>query len=324
MKSTIGTILFSAILLIMTGCSSVETNVEMKQLPNAELGDEYIDKLTKIMGELIEEVGIESVSDNQEEETPLISYDVIDDELSNPILEVEDKKWEQDQQDIEKHTQLWQLFANIVPSKERNMVTGFYVFTDGAGNTLGAVEPRYENPEEWLLSLDIAEMDNTKELIGTIIHEFGHLLFLNQAQVPYSEDLEDEQELETLKTNCVHYFTSYGCSAPKSYINQFYQRYWLGIIEEWESLDVQTNEEDLDHFFTNHENEFLTDYAATDPSEDIAETWTYFILSYQPEVETMADEKISFFYEFPELVELRATLLSNLYKVISTENSFKN
>ncbi|MEW9501001.1 hypothetical protein [Jeotgalibacillus marinus] len=321
MKSIIRIILLSVFFVMITGCSSEETNEEIRQVTNVGIGDEYIDKLSEVLGELVE---VEEESDNgsQEEETPLISYDVIDDELSNPILEVEDKKWEHYQQDIDKHTQLWQLFASIVPSKEREMVTGFYVFTDGVGNTLGAVEPRYENPEEWLLSLDIADSDNTKELIDTLIHEFGHLLFLNEEQVPFSEatfaDLENDQVLERLKTNCLQYFTSYGCSAPESYINQFYQRFWVEIIEEWESLDVETNEEDLDHFFTNHEDEFVTDYAATHPSEDIAESWSYFVLSYKPENETVADEKISFFYQYPELVELRTTLLSNLYNVLTT------
>jgi hypothetical protein len=46
--------------------------------------------------------------------------------------------------------------------------------------------------------------------------------------------------------------------------------------------------------------------------EDIAESWAFFVLSPKPELKSIADEKILFFYEYPELVELRTQILNNI------------
>ena len=50
----------------------------------------------------------------------------------------------------------------------------------------------------------------------------------------------------------------------------------------------------------------MTDYAATDPSEDIAESFTYFVLWPRQGGGSVWEQKLDFFYGYPELVELRA------------------
>ena len=59
----------------------------------------------------------------------------------------------------------------------------------------------------------------------------------------------------------------------------------------------------------------MDDYAVTDISEDIAETWAFFVLSPRPQGDTMADQKLLFFYQYPELVQVRQHILENLCKV---------
>ena len=58
--------------------------------------------------------------------------------------------------------------------------------------------------------------------------------------------------------------------------------------------------------------EFVTDYAPTSPAEDIAESWSFFVLKKKPASKTIANEKVLFFYEFPELVNLRSQIAHNL------------
>ncbi|NJN80268.1 MAG: hypothetical protein HC797_07255, partial [Anaerolineales bacterium] len=70
--------------------------------------------------------------------------------------------------------------------------------------------------------------------------------------------------------------------------------------------------EQLDDFYYKYEDQFLTDYAVTHPAEDIAESFSFFIFSSQPAGNTIAEEKILFFYQYPELVELRTKILNNL------------
>lgn len=50
----------------------------------------------------------------------------------------------------------------------------------------------------------------------------------------------------------------------------------------------------------------MTRYAATNPFEDIAESFTDFILLKKPaDASRVESQKILFFYDYPELVELR-------------------
>jgi hypothetical protein len=75
---------------------------------------------------------------------------------------------------------------------------------------------------------------------------------------------------------------------------------------------------DLSHdFYWLHANQFLTSYAAKNPEEDIAESWAFFILSSKPEPTSIANQKILFFYEYPELVTLRQEIRDRLCTTLS-------
>jgi len=60
-----------------------------------------------------------------------------------------------------------------------------------------------------------------------------------------------------------------------------------------------------DPFYDAHQDQFITDYAATSPGEDIAESWTEFVMSERPAGNSTIDRKILFFYNYPELVQIR-------------------
>ena len=83
-------------------------------------------------------------------------------------------------------------------------------------------------------------------------------------------------------------------------------------------MDINLIEDDdayyeaLDDFYYNYEDRFLTDYAATNPEEDIAEAFTFFILSPRPSGDIVAEQKILFFYDYPELVKLRDGIISSV------------
>jgi hypothetical protein len=44
----------------------------------------------------------------------------------------------------------------------------------------------------------------------------------------------------------------------------------------------------------------------------MAETWAFFVRGSEPIGDTIAGQKVLFFYQYPELVELRAQILNNL------------
>jgi hypothetical protein len=68
----------------------------------------------------------------------------------------------------------------------------------------------------------------------------------------------------------------------------------------------------LYQFYQAHSAEFVDDYAATHPTEDIAESFTYFVFSPKPAGASIKEQKIKFFYEYPELVQLREGILSGI------------
>ena len=68
----------------------------------------------------------------------------------------------------------------------------------------------------------------------------------------------------------------------------------------------------LHRFFHKHADQFVTEYAASSPSEGLAESFMDFIFVPKPSSAMLSDQKIRFFYNYPEMVELRERLLINL------------
>lgn len=71
--------------------------------------------------------------------------------------------------------------------------------------------------------------------------------------------------------------------------------------------------EDLVHaFYRKHEEQFVREYAATNLREDIAESFMYFVLEPRPRDGSIVSQKIKFFYDFPELVDMRKQMIQNM------------
>ena len=250
----------------------------------------------------------------------LVTYTVSGDTITDPIyVHPIPPKLMGYQQDSAGQEKLWRFFTNIIPADQRTMVTRFAVFTDGPGNSLGAVE-QTDDPHDWILEMDIEDSQNFPDLSSTLVHEFGHLLSLNAAQViPDAQVFNnpDDQELyDREAAACPTYFMYEGCSRPDSYINQFFQHFWPKIFAEWQSLNAETDQDRLDQklddFFQEHTGQFLSSYAVTNPEEDFAETFMYFIFTPKPSGASIAEQKLLFFYAYPEMATLRERILANL------------
>jgi hypothetical protein len=94
----------------------------------------------------------------------------------------------------------------------------------------------------------------------------------------------------------------------------------VDVADEWRKIDaLQYGTEDLTlyydtlyNFYKTHQDQFVDDYATTHPTEDIAESFAYFVFNPKPTGNSVREQKVAFFYEYPELVELRANILGNL------------
>lgn len=258
-------------------------------------------------------------SDNQDAVT-LVTYQVIGDQIGIPVLANVPDSLKDYQKDYALQEQSWKLFTSLIPAPRRKLLEFYQVITDGPDNILAAVKQAPKDPSRWVLEIDVADAGNTKNLVYTLIHEFGHLLTLNSSQVPPDMKVFDNPDNNQVYNQeadaCPDYFTGEGCSLPTSYINIFFSRYWQGLYYEWLKIeniqDDQRRQDRLDRFYNKYRDQFVDDYAVTDPAEDIAETWTFFVLSPKPDGQSISDQKILFFYEYPDLVQLRGEILQNL------------
>jgi hypothetical protein len=236
----------------------------------------------------------------------LVTYQINGDEISSPKNESGvPEELTTYQEDTETHAYLWKFFTDIIPVEQRKDIKEFILFTDGADNIIGAVDEA-STPNTWTMEIDIIDGQDLSTLASTLIHEFGHVLTLNDTQIGDNTD------------TCDNYLTIDGCSNSDSYINAFYNTFWTDIYEEWASTvefsDGEVNEDEVSTFYDRYPDQFLTDYAPTGAEEDIAETWIYFIFSEKPAGDTIAEQKVLFFYDYLELVELRQEIRSGLCK----------
>lgn len=186
----------------------------------------------------------------------------------------------------------WDEFSWIIPSEQLWMLDSFSLFVDD--KLLAYVVEVQEDLSKWHLAININTNISYQDSISTNIHEFAHLLFLNSTQLdPYKI---------CLKTA---YVDDKGCAKTDSYTNQFAKKFgekYNGIYDE---------------------NLYVTEYASSDLLEDMAETFYMFVLTPKPDGNTIKDQKILFYYNYDELVLLRANILSRvasyMYRVLYYE-----
>jgi hypothetical protein len=252
-----------------------------------------------------------------DKERTLVSYTIDGDQIKNPVEQYGLASGLKDyQKDRQTHELIWNYFAAIIPPAQRKFLSAYIIFTDGKDNLLASVEQSKNSPDKWNLSVDILDAANPKDLTFTLVHEFGHLLTLNPSQVVPSQaifDHPDSKRIYNEEANaCQTYFSGEGCSNSDSYINSFFDQFWPDIYDEWLKVDGIDDEDSyydaLDNFYEKYQDQFVTDYAPTNVAEDAAESFSFFILKPKPIDNSIADQKVLFFYNYPELVQLRSQI----------------
>ena len=147
---------------------------------------------------------------------------------------------------------------------------------------------------------------DTKESIYTLILEYAHILSLGVSQVQLVDPNIDDATRERLESKCQTYFLTEWCLKSNSYLKNFIDQFRTTKMLEkvwYEEWDV----------YKRNKKDFVSEYAASNPGEDIAESFTAFVLKSKPANEkTKADQKVLFFYRYPELTKLRSTIRSRL------------
>ncbi len=239
-------------------------------------------------------------NDNQAEEGSLALYQVNGDEITKIKDYSVASNLQSFQEDYAKHLKMWDFVTRLLPLEDRKKITEFEVF-HGNGELLGYVTPVDPSDlSKWRFALAIDAADqiediNFKDLFTYVaIHEYGHVVTLNNNQIDVSDN------------NCgSNYFTGEGCSRSNSYINRLYNLGWADIYQELDDENPYV-------LYDKYKDRFVSDYAATNPGEDVAEVFSFFVTTEKaPTGNSIADQKIRLLYEYPELVELRSRIRTN-------------
>lgn len=167
-----------------------------------------------------------------------------------------------------------------------------------------------KNKLDIFINLKSLKEDGEKEMVFTLVHEFAHILTLNKTQIN-GEIFEKEK--------CNNYYIDEGCLYKDAYLNEFYQKFWKDRF----NAKVENSLEN----YNKKPTAFVTEYAATNPSEDIAESFVAFVFAKNNKNKQgiIANQKIFFFYKYPEIVKIRDTIHKNLKSFIRKKSvvSFK-
>jgi len=273
--------------------------------PESEELDDIYEELTSLLDnkglngeELINQVETRSID--------LAAFNVVDGKISlrkDSVIPAD----EITEQEMKDYKLLWNQTKKIVPKSHMDMLKLFVINTDGKDNVLAYVNQENDELTKWRMVLDIKDaLDDEgqyiKEYDETIVHEFAHIMTLNASQMQ-----------ETVTDNNT-YVGDEGTTTKSSYLNQFYQKFWTAIYEEHQnSVDPMDMSGDSAYaFYEKYENDFVSDYAATNPEEDIAETFSVFIFTERPTGNDIKDKKIQFMYGDESLVKLRQEIRKNL------------
>lgn len=203
------------------------------------------------------------------------------------------------------HARLWDLVTGIIRPQDIDYISRFSVFTDYLGNKTGYIKrdiPNYlrTDKSEFILFMDYYDIfdENGRfrdydQMIKVLIHEYAHLLTMNKTQMD-PEGVEDRP---------IGYNS--GSFKEGSMMDEFYKKFWEKNIVLWENMNVND-------FYRMLSDEFVSKYAATKCSEDIAESFTEFVLRDRPKGNTVADEKILFFYKYNVMIDARTHIRSFL------------
>lgn len=192
----------------------------------------------------------------------------------------------------------WNDLVTITPPDQLNelvLFAGFGSSEEGDEQTLAFVNATDDEGEAFQMSINLeAYEDDDQVALLTIAHEFAHVF----TQVPSQIDRSDEAFEQ-----CDTYQSAAGCFAPDSLIAAWVDTFWtdelLASLDPDAEPTVAEGEERCAA-----DPQFFGPYAASDPEEDFAETFSAYVFDVPVDVPEQ-QEKLDWLADQPGLVEFR-------------------
>jgi hypothetical protein len=186
---------------------------------------------------------------------------------------------------------VWDLWVRLVGAEvAAESISQFRVGDSDSSDTLAYVY-QGDNPQVFTLAVNLATADDEQLMVATLVHEYAHVFSFGPGEFDRKAQICDTFEVIE------------GCAAPDSYLWAFYEEFWAGYAEH---PDLDNVDPDIGYdFYLAHEEDFVSDYAATNIGEDFAESFMTFVLEDEWSTDTVTGAKLEFFTDYPELVALR-------------------
>ena len=187
--------------------------------------------------------------------------------------------------------EVWALFVQLVGEEAAGSSILQFKAGDAPDSDTLAYVVQDRDPQYWTLVINLATADDPELLVATLVHEYAHVF----SYAP--------TEFDAKATSCSTFEVIEGCAEPDSYLWAFYDAFWAGYAEH---PDLENVDADIAYeFYLENEEDFVSDYAATNIGEDFAESFMTFVLEDSWSAETTTGAKLEFFTQYPELVALR-------------------
>lgn len=188
--------------------------------------------------------------------------------------------------------EVWDMFVKIVTPEVAGSTIWDFQVGDSDATDLQAYVVQTDDPSLWTLAANLAYADDPDLLLATLVHEYAHILSLSPGQTDPDASTCDTVELDE------------GCAEPSSAIWAFDQEFWSSYGSD--APDPANADADLAwEFYLANEEDFVSDYAATNVVEDFAESFMTFVLEPEPDGDSMTARKLLFFWDYPEYVAIR-------------------
>jgi|AntRauTorckE6833_2_1112554.scaffolds.fasta_scaffold06473_3 hypothetical protein len=192
----------------------------------------------------------------------------------------------------------------ILPDQYDDHIDELVIFTKGREEVGAYVETQTPYTADWRYAVRQSEITEDPESSAStelMVHEFAHIFSLDQI-------FRDR----TVAHSCHSYFADTLCYGKDSYLGQFVDTFWSNrMLDDLQSVQVGSRFDQGD-FYDRYESQFVSEYAATDPAEDFAESFTWYVYGEMAPQGSVADQKIEFFYQFRYVQGLADEILAEL------------
>lgn len=192
-----------------------------------------------------------------------------------------------------RHQQYADKLRLVLPPQYRDYIDQFVVFTNHPDDIAAYVAVSSDGRNTtWMYGVSAEEINfapNSESSVELMVHEFAHIFSLDQLV-----------SSRTPTTNCPALYADMTCFAPGSYLDEFVTDFWDNqlLADLTDARNSRNPERELLEFYERYESEFVSDYAATDPSEDFAESFAWYVLDEPVRQGTVAADKVDFMDQF--------------------------